>query len=147
MIRFRVAGTPAPQGSKRHVGGGRMVEASARVTPWREAVRAEAQRVLEPLGGFTPEMFSNQAVAVTVVFVFGRPKSHLTPKGALTKSAPGYPVARRRNDLDKLIRSTLDALVDGGVMADDSQVASINAGKVYGLNGEVPGAVIEVEAL
>ena len=43
MTTFHITGiTPAPQGSKRHVGNGRMVESSAKVKPWREAVRQEA---------------------------------------------------------------------------------------------------------
>lgn len=36
--RFAVFGLPAPQGSKRHVGEGRMVESSKRVKPWRRQV-------------------------------------------------------------------------------------------------------------
>lgn len=32
--RFSVLGLPAPQGSKTHVGEGRMVESSKRVKPW-----------------------------------------------------------------------------------------------------------------
>ena len=38
-ITFEVYGQPAPQGSKRHVGGGRMIESSKAVAPWREAVK------------------------------------------------------------------------------------------------------------
>ena len=38
--RFAVFGLPAPQGSKRHVGEGRMVESSKRVKPWRRQVAA-----------------------------------------------------------------------------------------------------------
>jgi hypothetical protein len=38
LLRVDVYGLPAPQGSKRHVGGGRMIEASKKVGPWREAV-------------------------------------------------------------------------------------------------------------
>jgi crossover junction endodeoxyribonuclease RusA len=42
-VAFTVRGLPAPQGSKRHVGGGRMVESSANVKPWRADVRAAAE--------------------------------------------------------------------------------------------------------
>src|SRR5690606_30582546 len=56
MITFFVAGTPAPQGSKRYLGnrGGKgiTVESSERVAPWRADIRAEAQRVIsQPLDG------------------------------------------------------------------------------------------------
>src|ERR1700676_3259288 len=37
-MKITVRGIPAPQGSKRHVGGGRMIEMSKAVGPWREAV-------------------------------------------------------------------------------------------------------------
>ena len=142
MIAFRVNGTPAPQGSKRHVGGGRMVESSRAVGPWREAVRAEAQREANRLGWFETACFETVPVSVVLVFILPRPKSHFTSKGALTKSAPAYP---RRPDLDKLVRAVLDGLTAGGVVADDSQVTSLDAAKVYASNGQIPGVVIEVE--
>ena len=37
MIEIKVIGLPAPQGSKRHVGHGVMIESSNNVKPWREA--------------------------------------------------------------------------------------------------------------
>ena len=39
---FTVLGTPAPQGSKRHVGKGVMVESSRGCKPWRQDVRHTA---------------------------------------------------------------------------------------------------------
>ena len=41
-----VYGTPAPQGSKRHVGHGRMIEQSKRVKPWRNDVKAAAETAI-----------------------------------------------------------------------------------------------------
>lgn len=49
-----VPGTPRPQGSKRHVGGGRMIESSKYVKAWREKVSQiskHAHRGREPLTG------------------------------------------------------------------------------------------------
>ena len=46
--KFTVHGLPAPQGSKRHVGKGVMVESSKYVKPWREAVKAETAELFEP---------------------------------------------------------------------------------------------------
>lgn len=143
MIKFRVNGTPAPQGSKRHVGGGRMVEMSKAVGPWREAVRHEASMVL--MGAGPP---CELPVSVTVVFILRRPKSHYGSgqnANTVKLSAPPYPATRP--DVDKLARAVLDGLVMGGVMADDSQVVSLNCAKVYASNGEAPGALIEVEAM
>ena len=52
VITIRVYGTPAPQGSKRHVGRGVMVESSKKVKPWREAVK---QAALDLIGGYYKE--------------------------------------------------------------------------------------------
>ena len=148
-MRFRVNGQPAPQGSKRHVGGGRMVEMSKAVGPWREAVRAEAQRVDPASRWHGP----STSLMVTIVFVLPRPKTHysaakMTGADRLTPvrpSAPRYPA--KRPDLDKLCRAVLDGLVAGGVMADDAQVVSLSASKVWAAAKDAPGAIIEVEAL
>jgi len=37
-VEFTVLGVPAPQGSKRHVGRGVLVESSKALGPWRDAV-------------------------------------------------------------------------------------------------------------
>lgn len=143
-MKFRVAGTPAPQGSKRHVGGGRMVEQSKAVGPWREAIRAEAARLswYEIPGSHDP-------VTVAVTFILKRPAGHYrtgaSTRHLLRDSAPPYPAGRP--DVDKLARAVLDGLVMGGVMADDSQVVDLVARKRYAPDGEAPGAVIEVEAM
>lgn len=140
MIVIEVRGQPAPQGSKRPVrlGNGKigMVESSKAVGPWREAVRAECQRVMKaedgPLDG---------AVAVSVTFTVARPRGHFgTGRNAhmVKDSAPSYPAARP--DLDKMLRAVLDGLTVGGAWADDSQVVRIGAEKLYG----IPGARIRI---
>lgn len=133
LRRYVVYGTPAPQGSKRHVGRGIMVESSAKVKPWREAVKTVA------LFEYPPSMAMVGPVGVTVVFTLAKPAS--APKTRIT-----YPA--KRPDLDKLIRSTFDALGEAGVWKDDAQVIWVNASKVYPGEGEdaldVPGARIWV---
>ena len=114
-MRVEVAGVPAPQGSKRHVGNGRMVESSRAVGPWREAVRAETQRACGQR--FT----EGQPVAVMIDFRLPRPKS--TPKRV------GLPA--KRPDLDKLVRAVLDGLVAGGALGDDGQVTWLEARKKF----------------
>lgn len=50
-------------------------------------------------------------------------------------------------DLSKIIRSTEDAIVDAGIIRDDSLVFSVNATKLY-CHGELtPGATIVVAGL
>jgi crossover junction endodeoxyribonuclease RusA len=133
---------PAPQGSKRHVGHGRMVEASKRVKPWRNAVAASAQQQMRE------QKFDliTGACSVSVVFRFKRPKSHFTTNGQLKANAPEHCIVKR-NDIDKCCRSTLDALSDGGVFADDCLVVSLVADKRYCVGAEPPGALITVTEL
>ena len=118
-----VPGVPAPQGSKRHVGRGIMVESSKAVGPWRERV---ALAFAELLDGESP---TRAAVVLNARFTFTRPKSHLRANGVARESAPATPVTRP--DLDKLCRAILDAL-SGVAIVDDSQVVAIVASKEYG---------------
>lgn len=150
MIRVRVHGTPAPQGSKRHVGGGRMVESSRAVGPWREAVRAETQKALiraEEVDGIVISNEGKPPVRAVLAFLLPRPKSHYGTgrnAGQVRKGAPAWPGVKP--DLDKLVRATLDGLAAGGALADDCQVCEIDAAKIYARPGEAAGAVIEITA-
>jgi crossover junction endodeoxyribonuclease RusA len=128
-IRIEVRGTPAPQGSKRHVGGGRMIEQSKAVGPWRNAVRTETQRVMEDMAPLTGP------VSVYIAFWLPRPKT-LPKKVTLPAKRP---------DLDKLCRAVLDGLTDGGVWNDDGQVQMITAQKLYATEADPPGAMIVID--
>ena len=129
---------PAPQGSKRHVGGGRLIEASKRCKPWRQAVALSAQKQMRD----QQAELMTCACNVSVIFRFKRPKAHFTTNGQLKAAAPEHCVVKR-NDIDKCCRSTLDALTDV-VFADDSLVVSLNAEKRYCIGSEPPGAIITV---
>lgn len=140
-VVFLVAGTPAPQGSKRPVRLGKgptarmgMVESSAKVGPWRDAVRSQAALSWKAAGRTDPIA---GPVAVTLNFRLQRPVSL---RGGATRPVK-YP------DLDKLVRATLDGLaIDrrrpelGGALANDSIVVSIAASKEYG----TPGCIISI---
>lgn len=145
-----VHGIPAPQGSKRHVGNGVLVESSAKVRPWREAVRAATEAALaaarlDHAPGWTPGRAAPLVLAAT--FTLARPASHYRSgryAELLRSTAPQCPATRP--DLDKLIRSTFDALTDAGAMAEDSRVVQLVAAKVYpggALDAlDTPGAVL-----
>lgn len=133
---INVSGMPAPQGSKRHVGGGRMVEMSKAVGPWREAVRSETQRAMKDAhmpGWETP---FDGPVSVTIRFILPRPKS--VPK-RITWPA-------KRPDLDKLARAVLDGLTDGGAWLDDGQVVKMMLVKLYATEDDTPGCTIRIES-
>lgn len=123
LIQFVVEGTPAPQGSKRHVGNGRLVESSKALRPWRATVTAravEAMRGKPAMGG---------PLELTCVFTFTRPSAHFGKNG-LKASAPLHKTTAP--DTDKLTRAICDALADAGVYRNDAQVARIVASKIYG---------------
>ncbi|MEU1883408.1 RusA family crossover junction endodeoxyribonuclease [Streptosporangium sp. NPDC020072] len=116
LLEVVAYGTPAPQGSKRHVGKGRMVESSKKVGPWRETVKYAALEVLPE--GWVP---LDQPVAVQMVFTLARPIS--APRRRV------YP--DRTPDLSKLVRSTEDALTDAGVWVDDARAVEFLVRKLY----------------
>lgn len=141
---------PAPQGSKRHVGHGRLLEQSKRVAPWRAAVDTAARAAMiarhilkyggRPAPG-TPPAPLDGPLSVEIVFTVRKPAS--APKTRIT-----WPTTRDSGDIDKLLRSSLDALTTAGAIADDSRIIEITARKVFPSEGldalEEPGAVIRV---
>ena len=138
MTTIRVFGHPAPQGSKRHVGNGVLIESSAKVKPSRQDVRAAALEADAHFDG---------PVSLTVGFLLRRPASHFrTGRNAhlLRDSAPAYP--GKKPDIDKLLRSTLDGLGESGIWRDDAQVVRVRAEKLYA-DHEPVGAHITIEPL
>jgi crossover junction endodeoxyribonuclease RusA len=129
-LTFFVPGKPAPQGSKRHVGNGILLESSPHVGPWRERVAIAAHNAMNGR-----PIYSGQ-VEVWLDFILPRPKS--TPK---TRTPP----AIKRPDIDKLARAILDAIT-GTILADDAQVTYLSATKRLAEIDETPGVRIEVNA-
>jgi crossover junction endodeoxyribonuclease RusA len=132
-----IYGTPAPQGSKRFVGlsktgRGILVESSAKVKPWREAVLFAAREHGAKIEG---------PVHLWVWFTLAKPKS--APKTRRT-----WP--DKKPDLSKLVRSTEDALVDAGTIEDDARIIQCLSMKVFpgehDMALDVPGAVIEIRS-
>lgn len=124
-LTFDVHDLPAPQGSKRHVGRGILVESSRKVKPWREAVKHAA------LDAFGRGAFTGP-LAVDITFSMPRPRSHYRTGRYAHILRDGAPIAPARlPDLDKLQRSTFDALTAAGVWGDDAQVVEVRALKLY----------------
>jgi Holliday junction resolvase RusA-like endonuclease len=144
IVAFTVCDLPRPQGSKRHVGHGVMVESGGQpLRNWREAVKQAALDNL-PKG----HTAYDGAVALTVTFYLPRPRSHYrTGANAhlLREAAPTFPA--RKPDIDKLLRSLLDSLTAAGVWTDDARVICVGAYKAFSDDaGVVPGARVDVEA-
>ena len=150
VLAFNVNGTPGAQGSKRHVGHGVMVESSKKVKPWRQDVKAAAEHATGNVGHFDEWTPFDGPVHATIVFRFPRPKGHYrTGRNAhlLRYNAPAFPTSRQLGDVDKLVRSTFDALTAAGVVTDDSLFARLYTVKTWCEPGETPGASIMVRPL
>ena len=137
-----VHGLPGPQGSKTPVGWGRsrktgkaiplMRESSKKVKPWREKVteaitaailRGDGERLTGP-------------VRADVTFTMPKPLN--APKRRRT-----YPAVSP--DIDKLERSTYDAISAAKAWEDDGRVIESHSRKVY--PGEHPEALSEPGAI
>lgn len=153
MSRLHIAvyGRPAPQGSKRHVGHGVMVESSKAVKPWRDDVKAAAEQAIKDLRNSVCPL--DGPLVVRMVFTTRRPRSHYrTGRNAhlLRDSAPARPATIP--DLSKLLRSTEDALTAAGVWADDARVVEYErAAKVWASEDlealDAPGVRITIRTL
>ena len=139
----RVHGIPKPQGSKRHVGNGIMVESAGRpLKDWREAVRSTA---VDALDGRPPTALP---VRLSVTFLMPRPKAHFRTgrlADQLRDDAPWW--CAGRPDVDKLLRAVGDALKSAGLYRDDAQVVSMAGIKIYARPDEAPGALIAAEVI
>ena len=123
-IVFTVYATPTPQGSmKAFVRGGkaRLTSDNRKLKPYRQEVAGTALSTLEGLGIALPFAGKHVPVQASYTFFLSRPPS-IPKKRTLPAVKP---------DLDKLIRSTSDALT-GILWADDGQVTNFQASKFYG---------------
>jgi len=153
-FQFTVHSEPAPQGSKsayvnKKTGRAVVTEDNARTHPWRREIvaaviaqlvtSAESERRLhrtwKPLEG---------PIHLAVEFYLPRAKSRSKTRRELPDVKP---------DLDKLIRSTDDALKTAGVLTDDAQVTDLTLRKRFAVTDDAlghpwelpgPGAVISL---
>jgi Holliday junction resolvase RusA-like endonuclease len=105
-----------------------MFEANKRLPEWRETVLMGATIARAEQGGLT----ILGPVTVTMTFHMTRPKS---VSRRYPNSAP---------DLDKLVRAVGDALQESEVLANDGQIVTLVAHKVYAENPVYSGVEIEI---
>ena len=136
---FIVMGVPAPQGSKSaFVRGGRAVVVDGSSTSGRAKHKAWRQAVADAASDAAADVDGHGSF-------FGPTHVHVDFYLPAIKSAPYRWLHTTRPDLDKLIRSTLDGLVDGGLLADDSLVYALGVAKHYAAAGHWTGAHIVLE--
>lgn len=122
-LTVTVPGLPVAQGSMKSLGPKRLVHSNAKdLLPWRESIVWHTRQ----------EMAANDLsepwdcpVRVLVTFTLPRPAS-----ATKARWAPD-----RKPDLDKLLRSLLDAVTASGAWVDDARVVEVHMSKVYGLPG------------
>lgn len=141
-LTVTVYGLAGPQGSKTAVGYGRskttgraiplMRESSKKVKPWREAVTAAIEAAL------TAGEAQYLAGPVRADVTFTMPKPVSAPKRRRT-----YPAVTP--DIDKLERSTYDAITAANAWRDDGAVIENHSRKVY--PGEHPDALDQPGAI
>lgn len=130
-MRLTVYGVPAPQGSKTRMPNGAMLDgkspaARAKHKAWRTAVTEAA---IERMDGAPP---LDGPLMLAVQFRLPMP-----PSRRKSVQARGIAWHATKPDIDKLLRSTIDGLADGGALRDDSRIAyvSANAYEVVGWTG------------
>jgi len=139
ILTFEVYGVPAPKGSLKPIGNGRLVEQVKAAGPWMTKVRAASLEAAHQRGW----QHDGGGVLVAIEFVVPRPKTVVRP----------LPIKRSAGDVDKLSRAVLDALTvvsakparpaspgrpgkraspgKPGVLTDDSVVVDLHASKRY----------------
>lgn len=141
-----VYGTPAPQGSKKFVGISRaghgiLVESSKAVKPWRDAVKAATMNYVQQQGRAWAPL--DEPLIARLILTVRKPVG--APKKRRTWPAT-------QPDLSKLLRSTEDALTDGGLISNDGRIVEYTRlAKVYpGEDLEAldrPGAAITITTM
>lgn len=131
-ITLHIIGEPAPQGSKKHMGHGIMVEASKKVKPWREAVHWQAREQ------YQGPILDGTVIIEEALFFVKRPLRLKKRLDVISNTKP---------DVDKVLRATLDALT-GVVWTDDCKVGLVvRLEKRYANPGQPMGARIAVRQL
>lgn len=120
-VTFFAPGRPSPQGSKRFVGNGVMLDVDTSLKSWRSVVAA-ACPIKTPLFAL---------IDLELVFCYNRPRTHYgkrNKKPYLRDDAPYY--KNSAPDLDKLTRAVCDALT-GVAFVDDRLIVRLVASKIY----------------
>lgn len=129
-LTLQVYGTPTPQGSKIAVAKGILRDDNPLgLKTWREDVKLAALRALDDSPSWER---TYPAVSGHFTFTLARPKAHYgTGRNALLLKANAPHLHASKPDLDKLLRSTWDALKTAGAYTDDALLAQVWAMKAY----------------
>lgn len=127
LLDVFIPGYPATQGSKRHVGNGRMVEMDKKLPAWRQTIKMVC-------GVYYKGEPIDKPVKVTAVFYLPRPKK------------PRWDVPGTAVDTDKLCRALGDGLEQAGVLKNDARIVHWDAREQYAVGDYPIGAKVRVTA-
>jgi Holliday junction resolvase RusA-like endonuclease len=139
-VRFFIQGTPKPQARPRFARRGKFVSTYSVKNEWKEVVKKKVKYLNDP--GFCT------AIEVNLYFWFHRPKSHYgTGKNAdkLKENAPKWHT--KKPDKDNLEKAVTDALVDAGLLSDDSIIVRGMTSKSYITPDEESGCWVDINQL
>lgn len=136
-LRIRVIGVPATAGSfvprKRKNGSLYLLRSgSQKHKEWRSAAETTIRQAVQL---WKWEVNPEDEYSVSLSFLLPKPKS-------VTREQPNV-----KPDIDKLCRSTLDALTVGEAIDDDARIIQLTASKTYAAGSEQPGCYIAVNKL
>lgn len=137
-MRFFIQGTPKPQARPRTARRGKFNVIYSESTEWKEGCKYKA---VQEKG----DNYFDGAIKVDLDFFFHRPKSHYgTGKNAdkLKTSAPKYHT--KKPDKDNLEKAVTDALVDAGLLSDDSIIVYGTTSKAYCEEGDEAGCMVYI---
>lgn len=127
MFTIFVEGIPTPQGSKKAFVINKravLVDASADNKGWRKTVTQVIRNHKD---------YKQYPGAVNVSLAYWMPRAKSNTKKQMIQ----------KPDIDKLVRSTLDSIVDAGLIEDDSRVVTLSALKKWA-DDDRPGVLIQV---
>lgn len=142
------AGKVRGQGSLNYYGmranGTAIIRGTDEQYAWRDEVTAAVR------AANTEDLHATNdvAIAVDMLFVYARPKSHYRSNGELKENMPHWILNNAGIDVDKSARLVNDALTNSGLIADDKHIALMRGEKIY-VNDEhdTPGVHIKVWAM
>lgn len=155
MRQFFIAGIPRPKGSFKTLLNfafrAWLIKKGINLKAWKgaqtigfwqnnDALKAWKYQVDYVLKQIPKDPYDG-AVAIDLLFMMPRPKSHYKKSGGLTKSAARYP--QTKPDEDKLQRALRD-LLEGHLYSNDSRIVDSNVSKRYAESPDKAGVYILV---
>ena len=136
-LKIRIVGIPATAGSfvprKRKNGSLYLLRSgSQKHREWRQAAE---QTIRQAVNTWKWETSPDDEYSVSLSFLLPKPRT-------VTRDQPNV-----KPDIDKLCRSTLDALTVGKAIDDDARITQLTATKTYTAGSEQPGCYITVNKL